>query len=72
MSDPTLDRALGRIEGEIRGLRSDIAEIKQVQGEMRAQLISLDNWRVRVSGIAAGVAAVISFLTAGLTQLIGR
>lgn len=68
-NDPTLDRALGRIEGELRGLRLEIAEIKAAQLLQTAQISSLDNWRFKVGGVAAGVAAFISFLVAGLAQI---
>ena len=70
MTDPTLDRALGRIEGELRGLRSEIAELKAAQLVQTAQIVALDNWRFKVGGIAAGVAAVISMLSVGITHLI--
>lgn len=62
MTTPSIERALGRIEGQLTSLQSDV-------DEMKPKLDALEGWKFRVTGIASAFAAVISIC---VSYIIGR
>jgi len=53
---------LGQVVGEIKGIRTDISEIKNFIKDYDKRLIEIENWRSQVYGVVIGVSTVISVL----------
>ena len=74
MPTPDINRALGRIEGHLEGIREDIGELKLEQSAQGLRLGNLEGWKSRATGLGAAVAFVVSmivtFVTSGFS--IGR
>ena len=62
MTDPSIERALGRIEGKLEALQQDV-------NEMKPKLETLEGWKLKTTGAAGVLATIISIC---VSYIIGR
>ena len=65
----SIDMKIGEVIGELKGIREDIAELKQGQDQMANRMAGFEGWKLRTAGFASGVAAAISLF---FTFIVGR
>lgn len=53
---------LGEICGELKGIKDDILELKNLQKEMQTDIKSFSAFKWRLSGIAAGVSGTVGII----------
>jgi hypothetical protein len=75
-------RSIGKLEGEVSGLRSDIQRLSDSitlrqesndaeRNDIRRQIAELQRWRSRVVGIVVGVSAVAGIAATWLAKALG-
>ena len=72
MPNNDLYRQLGKNEGDIQALFDDVKEIKKEMKELLAVVNKLVSWKVKVSGLAMGVAAFSTIFTNKTLSIISK
>jgi hypothetical protein len=72
MTEGDLRRDLGRIEGQLEGIRTELARLAKLALAQERRMAELERWQARVAGVA-GLAGLIMGAIGGqtITVLLG-